>query len=162
MIYQRNFAIQLVWIALIVATLACGSDDGADPEAASVDHGAVIYNASCSSCHSVNAEGQPNWHLRKSDGTLPAPPLNGDAHAWHHGDGTLYRIVKLGGAHLESPDLPNFTSAMPAFGDQLQHEEIIAVITYLKSLWQGKSARGVSKLDHQAEISERDPFPTAR
>ena len=40
--------------------------------------------------------GQPDWNVRKEDGTLPPPPLNGDGHTWHHADGLLYRIVRPG------------------------------------------------------------------
>lgn len=88
------------------------------------------------------------------------PPLNGDGHTWHHSDGYLYRIVQQGGKIQEDPVLlPNFKSAMPAFGAQLDHEEIIAVITYLKSLWKDKTSRGLSIGESQANASIADPFP---
>ena len=48
---------------------------------------------------------------------------------------------------------------MPAFGDSLSHEDIVAVIGYLKSLWGDKQFRGAVKRDSQAVVSERDPFP---
>lgn len=50
---------------------------------------------------------------------------------------------------------------MPAFGDRLSHEEIIDVLTYIKSLWGEKEARGFNKLEAQAVTSENDPFPAA-
>lgn len=91
---------------------------------------------------------------------MPAPPLNGDGHTWHHPDGHLYRIVQQGGKIQEDPVLqPNFKSAMPAFGAQLSHEEIIAVITYVKSLWKDKVSRGLSIRESQANVSMNDPFP---
>ena len=94
------------------------------------------------------------------DGTLPAPPLNGDGHTWHHGDGLLYRIVREGGKMQEDPVLlPNFKSAMPAFGAQLSHEEIVAVITYIKDWWGDKTSRGLSIVEAQANKSIGDPFP---
>ncbi len=94
---------------------------------------------------------------------MPAPPLNGDGHTWHHGDGILYTYVNKGGNAFESPDLPSFKSGMPGFGEILSHEEIIAVIEYLKSLWGDKVAQGLGlmKRETQALVSENDPFPSA-
>ena len=120
--------------------------------------GQGIFAENCAVCHGVDGEGQPNWSTTKADGTLPAPPLNGDGHTWHHGDGTLYKQVKLGGAYL---DLPGFKSGMPAFGDKLTHQEIIDVLTYVKSLWGNQAVHGTTKRDAQAMVSENDPFPVA-
>ena len=125
------------------------------------DRGGELFRGHCAACHGHGGEGQPNWNLRKSDGLLPAPPLNGDGHTWHHGDGTLYRIVSRGGAIYESPDLPGYKSGMPSFGDKLTHDEIVAVITYVKSLWKDKVAQGLGLpiRESQAIVSETDPFP---
>ena len=49
---------------------------------------------------------------------------------------------------------------MPAFGEQLTREEIIAVLEYLKSLWGDKKTRDVSIVGHQALMSEADPYPS--
>ena len=149
--------------ATILLASACGSegsavssalDDPADP----IDRGAQIYATYCAACHGESGEGQPHWNIPKSDGTLPPPPLNGSGHTWHHGDGTLYTQIKLGGDYL---DLPGFKSGMPAFGDQLSHQEIIDVLAYIKSLWGDQDIRGVSIRDAQAEVSKNDPFPIA-
>ena len=114
----------------------------------------------CATCHGSEGQGQPEWHVRNEDGTLPAPPLNGDGHTWHHSDGFLYRIVRNGGKFQEDPVLlPGFRSSMPAFGSQLNHEETVAVITYFKSLWGGKTSRGLLIRDAQANASANDPFP---
>ncbi len=121
--------------------------------------GQEIFASTCAACHGVNGEGQPNWHIPRDDGTLPAPPLNGDAHTWHHGDGLLYRIVRDGGSFLEVPSIPGFKSSMPAFGEQLSHQELVAVITFIKTFWTGKTSKGLSIADSQALVSENDPFP---
>ena len=94
--------------------------------------------------------------MKNPDRVLPAPPLNGDGHTCHHGDGTLYTYVNKGGKAFESPDLPSF-------GEILSHEEIIAVIEYLKSLWGDKVAQrlGLMKRESQALVSENAPFPPA-
>ena len=122
---------------------------------------AELFRQKCAVCHGGNGEGQPDWQIRKPDGLLPAPPLNGDGHTWHHGDGTLYRIVSQGGAIYESPGLPKYKSGMPAFGEHLSQDEIIAVINYLKTLWGNKVAEGLGLpiRESQAIVSETDPFP---
>ena len=149
---REKFQIVAVAVALAAVLLgACGQSE--------LERGEAVFEANCAVCHGENAEGQPDWHIRKPNGTLPAPPLNGDGHTWHHGDGTLYRTVRLGGAIFESPDLPNFKSGMPAFGEKLTPEEIVAVINYVKSLWGDKEARGLVKRESQARVSETDPFP---
>ena len=146
----------LVWVcaAISAMALACSSSPSQDLEA-----GQAIFVANCAACHGAGGEGQPDWHIKKDDGTLPAPPLNGEGHTWHHGDGLLYRIVSQGGAIYEGPDVPGFKSAMPAFGNTLTREEIISVLTYIKSLWGDKVKVGLSIREAQALSSRDDPFP---
>ena len=115
-----------------------------------VAQGQVIYQTYCAQCHGPEGEGAPNWREQNPDDTYPPPPHDSTGHTWHHGDGLLFRIVRDGGAIYETP---GFKSAMPPFGDRLSPEEIRAVITYLKSLWEpGHRAS-------QAEVSLQDPFP---
>ena len=123
--------------------------------------GQGIFQSNCAVCHGADGEGQPDWHIKKPDGVLPAPPLNGDGHTWHHGDGTLYTYVSRGGKAFESPDIPSFKSGMPAFGEVLSHDDIIAVIEYVKNLWGDKVAEGLGlkKQASQALVSETDPYP---
>ena len=102
--------------------------------------GQALFQSNCAVCHGAGGEGQPDWHIKKPDGVLPAPPLNGDGHTWHHGDGTLYTYVSGGGKTFESPDIPSFKSGMPAFGEALSREDIIDVIEYVKALWGDKVA----------------------
>ena len=157
----------LVWAltlaAMLVVAAGCSSPPSVgEPDSTPEPHpGEKTFAATCAVCHGIDGEGQPDWHIRKPDGTLPAPPLNGEGHTWHHADGLLYRIVSQGGQLWEDPDLPQFKSGMPAFGDQLSHEEIIAVLEYVKGLWSGKESRGVSILEHQALMSDTAPFPSA-
>ena len=123
--------------------------------------GQAIFQSNCAVCHGAGGEGQPDSHIKKPDGVLPAPPLNGDGHTWHHGDGTLYTYVSGGGKTFESPDIPSFKSGMPAFGETLSREGIIDVIEYVKSLWADKVAEGLGlkKRASQAIVSETDPYP---
>ena len=94
---------------------------------------------------------------------LPAPPLNGDGHTWHHGDGTLYTYVSRGGEFYDSPGIPSFKSGLPSCGEILSREEIVTVFKYLKSLWGDKMAEGfwLMKRESQALANENDPFPPA-
>ena len=150
-----------------IAILGCSASGGDDarlsptpaPTVVAVRSADALFAGICAACHGLSGEGQPNWHIRKADGTLPPPPLNGDGHTWHHGDGFLYKVVRDGGKWMESPDIPHFKSGMPAFGEQLSHDEIVGVITYVKSLWGDKTGRGMSIREWQAEVSLNDPLP---
>ena len=166
----RRYAAGLIGLVAALAAVACSSSANevisqpvtAVPASPGARSGQEIFASTCAACHGINGEGQPNWHIPKDDGTLPAPPLNGDGHTWHHGDGLLYRIVSEGGAFLEVPSVPNFKSGMPSFGEQLSHDELVAVITYIKTFWTGKTNRGLSIVDSQALVTENDPFPSDR
>ena len=49
---------------------------------------------------------------------------------------------------------------MPAFGDKLTRQEIIDVLAYVKTLWNGKTFSDVSIAELQGRRSVNDPFPT--
>ena len=157
----------IVALLAALAVAACSSADGGSVttsgDVASVDVEAQqIFAANCAVCHGANGQGQPDWHIPNDDGILPAPPLNGDGHTWHHPDGFLYRIVSQGGKIQEGPSIPDFKSGMPAFGGVLSHQEIIDVLTYVKSLWGDKTRLGGQSIrQSQAFVSERDPFPAS-
>lgn len=164
-IASRGAVVAALALAILLIA-ACSPDPAQAPQAPAITPavensptGAELFAANCAVCHGAGGEGQPNWHVRKENGTLPPPPLNGDGHTWHHADGLLYRIVSQGGKIYESPDNPSFKSAMPAFGDRLSHEELVAVLTYIKSLWGDKTRMGLSIRESQALVSENDPFP---
>ncbi len=116
----------------------------------------TVFTANCAECHGAAGQGHPDWQIQNADGTLNPPPLNGDGHTWHHSDGVLYRIVRDGGA---IPSQPDFKSGMPAFADKLTHDEIVDVLMYVKTLWDGKTTSGVFIAELQAQRSVNDPFP---
>ena len=159
----------VVLILTSVLVTACTSapgestqTSGSGPEVEAPRTGRELFASNCAACHGAAGEGHPDWRIKNADGTLPPPPLNGDGHTWHHADGLLYRIVSQGGKSLEVPGDTSFKSAMPAFGDQLSHAEIIEVLAYVKSLWGDKANLGLSIRETQAQISERDPFPSRK
>ena len=162
--YAAAFALLTLGATLLTGCGPSSFDDtrktGSSASAQTVQQGRDVFATNCAACHGAAGEGQPSWHISKPDGTLPAPPLNGDGHTWHHADGFLYRVVREGGTFQEDPRFPEFKSAMPAFGDRLSHQEIVAVLTYAKTLWGDKTRGGYSILESQALVSEEDPFPS--
>lgn len=99
---------------------------------AMVNQGKQLYQQQCAACHGGNLEGQPNWKTRLDNGRLPAPPHDKTGHTWHHNDELLFKITKLGTAVVAGG---GYESDMMAFKDQMNDEEIIAVLSYIKSTW---------------------------
>lgn len=94
--------------------------------------GAQVYTEHCASCHGKNLEGEPDWRTRKPDGKLPAPPHDATGHTWHHPDQVLFDLTKYGLKKFAGPD---YETDMQAYEDVLSDEEIIAVLSYIKSTW---------------------------
>ena len=104
-----------------------------DNDPAIVALGANVYEANCASCHGADLEGQANWRSPGEDGRLPAPPHDETGHTWHHDGDTLFQLTKYGvGALINDPD---YASNMPIYDSVLSDEEIIAVLSYIKSTW---------------------------
>ncbi|MEO6660937.1 MAG: cytochrome c [Burkholderiaceae bacterium] len=95
--------------------------------------GERVYAQRCASCHGAQLEGQPEWRSRGADGLLPAPPHDASGHTWHHPDELLFRITKFGVA--KAANLSDYKSAMPAYEGVLSDEEIVAVLSWIKSRW---------------------------
>lgn len=104
----------------------------APDNASVVARGKDIYAAQCASCHGVNLEGQENWRQRQPDGLLPAPPHDEAGHTWHHPDAVLFNLTKRGPAVVAGG---GYRSAMPPYENVLSDDEIIAVLSYIKSRW---------------------------
>ncbi|MCY3572250.1 MAG: c-type cytochrome [Chloroflexi bacterium] len=162
---RRWFQTSLVLAALVTLTAliaACGepepvavlsseqSEDVSGPRT-----GEQVFASTCAACHGAGGEGAEDWMVRDEDGRLPPPPLNGEGHTWHHSDGVLYGIVSDGGAGI------GFGSNMPGFKEELTREEIIAVLEYVKTWWEGKEIDGFPIAESQRELSEIDPYPVA-
>lgn len=138
---KRPLLLAVLGAALLgVALYALGpSSTGAggvvlrDDDRDMVARGAEIYQENCASCHGGNLEGQPNWRVAGADGRLPAPPHDASGHTWHHDGDTLFRLTKYGtGALIGDPD---YASNMPIYEGVLADDEIIAVLSYIKSTW---------------------------
>ena len=94
--------------------------------------GKEIYIDKCASCHGENLEGQTNWRERNDAGYLPAPPHDKTGHTWHHPDAYLFQITKYGLEDFIGKKYPN---NMPAYKKILSDDEIIASLSYIKSMW---------------------------
>jgi mono/diheme cytochrome c family protein len=110
--------------------------------------GRKAYVAQCAACHGQRLEGQPNWRERGADGRLPAPPHDASGHTWHHPDEVLFRITKYG--VVKAANLKNYESAMPAFEDRLSDEEIVAVLSWIKSTWPPEIRARVDRVNAEA------------
>ena len=95
--------------------------------------GERVYAENCAACHGAALEGQPDWRTRGSDGLMPAPPHDPSGHTWHHDDAMLFALTKHGLAGVMGADAPD--SAMPAYDGVLSDEEILAVLSFIKSTW---------------------------
>lgn len=116
-----------------------------------VKRGAAIYASACASCHGVDLGGQANWHERKPDGLLPAPPHDETGHTWHHPDRVLFDLTKFG---VEKYGGPGYRSAMPAFDGKLSDDDIAAVLSYIKSTWPAEIQRRQDAINQSAQESE--------
>ena len=119
--------------AVVWGTRPSGSAVALAPgDAATVALGQAIYAEHCAVCHGADLEGQPSWRQRNADGRLPAPPHDETGHTWHHPDIQLFRLTKYGPAGLAGG---SYESDMPAYADTLTDDEILAVLSYIKSTW---------------------------
>lgn len=97
-----------------------------------VARGEALYDDYCAACHGADLEGEPNWRQPDEDGYLPAPPHDATGHTWHHPDEQLFMITKYGTAALVGDD---YKTRMEGFADQLDDDEILAILAYIKSTW---------------------------
>jgi mono/diheme cytochrome c family protein len=114
-----------------------------------VARGRAAYDQHCAACHGANLEGQSNWQEKLPTGRMPAPPHDSSGHTWHHPDGVLFGITKLGlvpGKYAP----PRYESDMPAFGGQLSDEEIWAVLAYIKSTWPEQARAAQAEMTREA------------
>lgn len=137
----RIVTLVVLALALALAGVAFwASNSGTDPavalrpdDAKLLVAGERIYIERCAACHGAQLEGQAHWRTRGPDGLLPAPPHDASGHTWHHPDDVLFRITKFGVA--KAANLADYRSAMPGFEGVLSDEDILAVLSWIKSRW---------------------------
>ncbi|WP_306119272.1 MULTISPECIES: cytochrome c [unclassified Roseitalea] len=116
-------------------------------DAALVARGQALYAANCASCHGADLQGEPDWRTPGADGLMPAPPHDETGHTWHHPDRVLFAITKYGLARAAGLD--DYRSAMPAYEDTLTDEQIIAILSYIKSTWPEQIRLGHDELNRR-------------
>ena len=155
----------LIFLGLFLVTVAAGvaiyadsrSDGGASADllqyadASTVAAGENIYRVHCASCHGAELEGEPNWQRPNPDSTMPAPPHNERGHTWHHTDQVLFDLTKYGVEKFVK--LENYKSNMPAYENVLTDEEIIAVLSFIKSTWPDDIQAGHNALNARKRTS---------
>lgn len=121
-------------LLLAVSTLLSCTQNAGDSDVgkkwytqSQVENGRLVFANNCAKCHKKDASGTPNWKETLADGSLPPPPLNGSAHAWHHSLSVLRNYIKDGGAALGGK--------MPGFSEKLSESEIDDAIAYFQSFW---------------------------
>lgn len=131
---RKVFMNKGVWLLGLCALLAGCEKVSDEPKVSGrwyaqsqIDLGKKVYVEHCVSCHLDYAQGTANWNERTPDGKYPPPPLNGNAHAWHHPLGILKKVIDEGGIPLGGK--------MPGFKEKLNEEEKLAVISYFQSFW---------------------------
>jgi len=97
-----------------------------------VIHGKQVYAAQCASCHGRFLQGQPLWRTADEDRPRRAPALNETGPDWMHSDEELFATVADG--HMPSV-APNPRSRMPAFRALIAHNDILAVLAFIKARW---------------------------
>lgn len=113
-----------------------------------VAEGKGVYADQCASCHGADLAGQPRWQQRKADGRLPAPPHDETGHTWHHPDAVLFALTKYGPSKVIGD--PNYRSDMPGYDETLSDDQILAVLSYIKSTWPPAIRERHDRLNEQA------------
>jgi cytochrome c oxidase cbb3-type subunit III len=122
---MRRPLVALVAALAVIGTFTGGLawllSDPRPPEGAS--RGERLYDAFCAECHGVDGRG--SW--RAALFLLRPGDLTDATRMRAHSDTYLFDIIKHGGAPIGRP-------GMPAFGAQLNDDDIEAVVRYVRTL----------------------------
>lgn len=133
-IYNKKTAFQGSFIVLVILILqACSNDTNVNHRdsvtqrwytTAQVEQGEELFIDNCASCHGRKAQATKSWRVADKNGSYPAPPLNGTAHAWHHPLNMLKNTIENG-----------TNGGMPAWKGKLNKVQIEATIAWMESHW---------------------------
>lgn len=131
---KKRIILSIITIILVFSLSACSGENNKEANIegrwytlSQVNLGKHVFNKNCARCHGEKAEKTINWKERLPDGSVPPPPLNGTAHAWHHPLNMLLQTIESGGKP--------FGGKMPPFKNKLTQEEKMAAIAYFQSFW---------------------------
>lgn len=108
---------------------------GRPADAATLPHGAKLYDKHCASCHGDQGQGARGAY----------PPLAGNRMVTMNDPTNLVHVVVGGGFPPTTAGNPS-PYGMPPFGPVLGNEDIAAVISHIRNAW-GHQASAVSPLD---------------
>ena len=94
--------------------------------------GGAIYRDVCSGCHAIDGKGVPELF----------PALASSSSVRSDDPTSLIRVILRGARSVATSTEPT-APGMPAFGWQLDDEQLAAVVTYIRNSW-GSSAPAVS------------------
>ena len=93
-----------------------------------IQKGKPLYEQNCASCHGLKGEGTAKvWSQKMPNGKYPPPPLNSEAHAYHHPLKALRFTIQNGGKYVGG--------VMPAFNEKLNSEDMDNIIAYFQEFW---------------------------
>ena len=105
----------------------------ADPENAdAVREGKQLYASHCASCHGRRLQGQLLWQVQDQFVGRRAPAHDQTGHTWRHSDEDLCYMTKFGRFRTTPAVVKSY---MPAYGQNLGDDQILAVIAYIKATW---------------------------
>jgi mono/diheme cytochrome c family protein len=119
--------------ALALRTVLAPGTHFADAnDAAIVKEGKQLYARACASCHGRRLQGQLLWQVRDEFAGRRAPAHDQTGHTWQHSDEDLFSVTKFGGLSTTPSTAKSY---MPAFGQSLRDDQILATIAYIKATW---------------------------
>ncbi|WP_375691756.1 c-type cytochrome [Pseudooceanicola sp. LIPI14-2-Ac024] len=132
-------AAMLVLAAICVAALFAhgfGQRHAARPlldwqDTATVARGQDIYASDCAVCHGELSAGPVS--PSEDSPASSAPPHDASGHTWEHPDFALFQLTKSGEVAALCRDIGD--SDMPQFDEALSDEQILDVLSYIKSTW---------------------------
>lgn len=116
-------AVGSIWAGRLLGTGSGGGTILRPDDARLVARGEEVYRKNCASCHGADLRGQPGWQTTAGK----APPHDATGHTWHHPDPMLVMVTRQGTMRRGG--------AMPGFAGNLSDEDIVAVLSYIKSRW---------------------------
>lgn len=130
---MKRLAFLLLFALEICSAHAAPVSHFADADnSAFVAKGRDIYMTACASCHGRRLQGQALWQVMDQYAGRRAPPHDGTGHTWQHSDEDLFWKTKTGRFPWAPPRAKTY---MPAFGPDLNDQEILAVLAFMKSSW---------------------------
>ena len=129
---MNKWFVPLVLLVAPALLMAGGAPPNSDSLPTEVAKGRQIYEQYCAACHGWQGEGAANWNKPDEKGEMPPPPHDETGHTWHHNDKLLFELTKFGPKVTAGED---YKTHMPAYEGVLSDNEIIAVLSYIKSTW---------------------------